>query len=60
MNAAITPQSNKGALSLYLLAALIVAGLVFGTLLFGLLGTTVWMIAMTFVVFVVLVGISFS
>ncbi|WP_417808930.1 hypothetical protein [Thioclava sp.] len=60
MNAAIVPQPNKGALSLYLVAALIVAGLVFGTLLLGLLGTTVWMVTMTFVVFAVLVGISFS
>ena len=60
MNAALTPRSNQGALSLYILAAVIVAGLVIGTLLFGLMGTTVWMVAMTFVMFVVLVGISVS
>lgn len=60
MSAVQTQPGNPGALFFYIVAAIIVAGLVLGTLVYGLLGLTVWMIALTFAIFVVLIGISVS
>lgn len=60
MSAVQTQPGNPGALTFYIIAAIIVVGLVLGTLVYGLLGLTVWMVVLTFAIFAVLIGISIS
>ncbi|KEO52809.1 hypothetical protein [Thioclava pacifica] len=60
MSATATPADTTSPVTFYIIAAIIVLGLVVGTALYGLLGLTVWMVVLTLAIFVILVGISIS
>ncbi|MBC7145043.1 MAG: hypothetical protein H5U24_06520 [Thioclava marina] len=60
MSATAPPADTTSPVTFYIIAAIIVLGLVVGTALYGLLGLTVWMVILTLAIFVTLIGISIS